>query len=657
MEDMDMLSKRIVASVLSLLLISASFTGAKSFADGAGDVSGSQVSQGTSEERLYGVGSVSKVYVTAAVMQLADKGLVDIEAPLTTYIPEFRMADPRYTKITVRMLMDHTSGIMGTQNKDMDLYGSIKGVPYDELLSSLSRQRLKADPGEYAAYCNDGFCLLAMVVEKVSGMSYTDYVVKNIAGKIGCGNTGTPVNMYGHENSAPIYKGYLPYDYEYCLAYGSGGIYATASDVAEFGSTFWKGDNRLLSESAKDKMATCWDRSSRNDYQDGSGLGWDYVEQVAYEREGVKVVGKGGDLQELHAHLLVAPDNDVSVSVLSSGGSSTFDQLVAEALLDVALEEQGITIDHSTESVETVDQIPEEFKKYEGNYIMYSMGGNVIAGISFPDSSHMEVAVEGIDKTETGKYMYTTEGGFAEVNDYGRVKNNGIVVFFEDGEDGKTYIKGGMNMNVPELGTSTRRMYVGESVNANPVSDEVKAAYETYSSTPWVLSGDSYSSASYLSPFMMLKVSDKCPGYVIGSVTMYSCVFKIDDAGSVSAFTTMPSSANRDLVDGHITPEGTFECSNGMVFRALASVPEFTADISEVQLNDASASWYRISDDMANSVLMAERPENSTICVFNKYFELIYSTHVKDASEKINLPEGGYIMFAGENGGVVKIDK
>lgn len=76
----------------------------------------------TDAERLYCIGSVSKVYVTTAVMQLADKGLVDIDAPITDYIPNFKMADPRYTKITVRMLMNHTSGILGTQFGNMELY-------------------------------------------------------------------------------------------------------------------------------------------------------------------------------------------------------------------------------------------------------------------------------------------------------------------------------------------------------------------------------------------------------------------------------------------------------------------------------------------------------------------------------------------------------
>ena len=74
------------------------------------DVSSDTAStQTTTDERVYCLASVSKVYVTAAVMQLVDQGLVDLDAPVTEYIPDFTMADPRYTEITVRMLMNHTS--------------------------------------------------------------------------------------------------------------------------------------------------------------------------------------------------------------------------------------------------------------------------------------------------------------------------------------------------------------------------------------------------------------------------------------------------------------------------------------------------------------------------------------------------------------------
>ena len=60
--------------------------------------------QDADAERVYCLASVSKVYAAAAVMQLADRGLVDIDAPVTEYIPDFKMADPRYKDITVRMM-------------------------------------------------------------------------------------------------------------------------------------------------------------------------------------------------------------------------------------------------------------------------------------------------------------------------------------------------------------------------------------------------------------------------------------------------------------------------------------------------------------------------------------------------------------------------
>ena len=118
-----MMNKRLIGSLLAVMMAVAAFLPSGSMAADASDGNDATADNGSSEERLYCVGSVSKVYVTAAVMQLADKGLVDIDAPLTTYIPEFRMADPRYVMITVRMPMDHTFGIMGTVSLNMELYG------------------------------------------------------------------------------------------------------------------------------------------------------------------------------------------------------------------------------------------------------------------------------------------------------------------------------------------------------------------------------------------------------------------------------------------------------------------------------------------------------------------------------------------------------
>ena len=89
-----------------------------------------------------------------------------------TYIPnlvrpEFKGPKERYKEITVRMLMNHTSGIMGSSTTNGMLYEDNDTRYHDELLQSLAEQRLKADPGAYAAYCNDGFGLLEIIVENV----------------------------------------------------------------------------------------------------------------------------------------------------------------------------------------------------------------------------------------------------------------------------------------------------------------------------------------------------------------------------------------------------------------------------------------------------------------------------------------------------------
>ncbi|MBQ5418373.1 MAG: hypothetical protein IIU25_05090, partial [Oscillospiraceae bacterium] len=106
---------------------------------------------------------------------------------------------------------------------------------------------------------------------------------KNISDKICAYHTGTPLDMFGRDDLAPIYCfGNIPHDYEYCMSLGSGGIYATASDAAEFGGTFFTGDNTLLSENAKNDMATRWNSADADEYTDGNGLGWDYVEKLHY---------------------------------------------------------------------------------------------------------------------------------------------------------------------------------------------------------------------------------------------------------------------------------------------------------------------------------------------------------------------------------------
>ena len=127
----------------------------------------------------FNIGSISKIFTAAAILLLVDDGRVELDKPVTTYLPDFTTQDERYKDITVRMLLNHTSGFPGTNGKDG--FGSKKNPNYvSETLSYLAADGLKHTPGEISVYCNDGFTVAEAVIEAASGMSYADFLMKRI---------------------------------------------------------------------------------------------------------------------------------------------------------------------------------------------------------------------------------------------------------------------------------------------------------------------------------------------------------------------------------------------------------------------------------------------------------------------------------------------
>ncbi|MEE1061235.1 MAG: serine hydrolase domain-containing protein [Ruminococcus sp.] len=632
----------------------------------------SQAGEIATEEKLYSVGSVSKVYVTTAVMQLAEEGKVNLDAPVTEYIPDFTMADERYKDITVRMLMNHTSGIMGTTYKDMMLYDDNALSSREETLATLADQRLKADPGAYACYCNDGFTLLDIIVENVSGMSYTEYIDKYIVGATGGNYTGTAVNRFKMENAVPIYKfGNIHYDNDYCMRLGSGGVYSTASEIAKFGSMFFASNNTLLSEKSKNEMATRW---SDDFYTNDNGLGWDYVENIKYKKAGVTVLGKGGDIDNQHAHLLVAPDEEISVSVLSSGGSSLYNALMAQALLDAALQEKGITVeDIKAETVKTVSQVPEKYAKYERYFV--TIGS--VWKISFPDMKYMHIEKIGFDNTVSEDYMFTGDGRFVRMeNDLSEWADNGypeditlrqdynqVILSFEEDKNGKVFIRSDEFAIINGLGNNVSKSYVAQSFEENPISKEWETAWKSRSTRSVALYNHKYSSTAYDYPMGKITMLEEMPGYVIISSQGLGIPLKITGSDTAQAFLNIPASISRDQVDAKVEKvtmkDGAsaeiLSITSGNKYRFLDELPEFTSKVSKVSLNSGEASWYHIGDDVAGAKVRFTKPENSTVYVYNKYGEIIYSSHMKDWIGGVPLPEDGNIVFIGDSGSDIEI--
>ena len=658
------MKKKIIAAISLLCIVETAFLSAASTVKAEPIQKEQTTETNTSQDRIYNIASISKMYSTLAVMQLVDEGKVKLDAPVTEYLPEFEMDDERYKNLTVRMLMNHTNGLAMGNGINHYLYEDTDSFVHDSILGFTKEAHFKADPGEYPCYGNYGFLLLELITENVSGMSYTDYIRENIASKIGAEHTGTAWSLYNGDLGdlrAALYNGSMPVEYPYEMAAGPGGIYASASDVADFGAAFFTGNDTLLSDEAKSQMST---RQSDDPKAEGYGLGWDFVEQVKYEKENIKVCGKGGDMTYMHSFLLVAPDEQISCAVLTAGNdSSTIAGFMAEALMDVVLEEQGKTVSDIPPAEPTMtDTVPNSFKKYDG---LYCVGGVYETGICriYFDSGFMYKENAGTGNSSPDRFRYTDEGGFVKVGDSGKMTSDREIVYFEE-KNGKVYLRTDKVILSPGLGSHEESMYSGEKIEENPVPDSVQQSWDEISQTMFVLYNEKWSSQSYDSPFSWLVTDKAFPGYVLSKNNLgMTKADKISDEHTARFFTTIPSSANRDLYDINIT-EHTYsdgvksvslDLSDGTHRRRVDTLPMFNSDIKEVKMNSDEAQWYRIGQDMAGKTITAERPKNSAVYVYNKFCEPVYSTHIKEAADTFDLPADGYIVFAGVNGDSIKV--
>lgn len=131
------------------------------------------------ERSLFHMASVSKTFVATGIMQLVQREKINLDAPLVDYLPYFQLQDERYKEITIRQLLNHISGMPDEPDYEWEK------PQYDE--GSLERyvraQKDKAlmwNPGEKFAYSNIAFEILGDVIAKISGVSFEDYMKKNI---------------------------------------------------------------------------------------------------------------------------------------------------------------------------------------------------------------------------------------------------------------------------------------------------------------------------------------------------------------------------------------------------------------------------------------------------------------------------------------------
>jgi CubicO group peptidase (beta-lactamase class C family) len=287
-------------------------------------------------DAVFQIGSITKVWTTTMLMQLADEGLLDLDAPLSEVLPELSLATPGATEqITVRHLLSHSSGIDGDVFDDCG-----RGTDcVERYVANCARLPLIHPVGATMSYCNSGFVIAGRIVEVLTGMTWDEALRSRLIEPLGLHRTLTlaeeairfraacgHLEVGGTQQLAPVWA----------LPGGSGpagGIIATASDVITFAQLHLNagttGDGtRLLS--ADSSAAMQQPEVEVPAYPEGArrvGLGWQL-----HNWSGHRLIAHNGGTIGQYAFLYVLPDRDAAVCLLTNGGhaQSLFQDLFTE---------------------------------------------------------------------------------------------------------------------------------------------------------------------------------------------------------------------------------------------------------------------------------------------------------------------------------------
>jgi CubicO group peptidase (beta-lactamase class C family) len=605
-------------------------------------------------DTMYGIGSTSKAFTTASVMLLVDRGLIDLDAPVTTYIPEFTLADPRYTEITVRMLLNHSSGLMGSTFPSGALFNDGDTVLHDRFIDTIADQRLKAAPGEFSVYCNDGFTLAELLVERVSGMSFTDFIKANITDPLGMNHTATPQSEFDRSSLARTYADVAGGSevIDSLGVIGSGGIYSTAEDLCKFAGMFmdepgYVPARGMLSSQSRNAMTAeeyekgIWPEPGPSIFN--YGLGWDSVHTYPFANYGIQAIAKGGDTQYYHATLLILPAYDLAAALVSSGGTSTYNLITASELLQHVLRSEGVLTAARPEvpgDAPVAVPMPPTFMAYSGLY----GSATVLNSVDIFADGRLTIATLGDDTKPPETLVYVGDGVFASADGIKRMN-------FVTESNGHTYIRRVAEQEVPGLGPLALTDHFVQKLAPVGIDEATLNAWYARDGVSYYPVSEKFSSQGYAQPDAPVTVglSKEQPGYV-GTL-------QIIDANRAVSPIQIPGMNGRDLIDltFHVQDGVEYVKAVGVLYMSEKSFAVLATDQAATYTigPDGHGLWYRIVDAGNDKTIIVNMPEQASFAVYaeGKCIDFSWITGHREAQ----LPAEGLIMFVGAPGTVFEV--
>ena len=263
-------------------------------------------------ETVMRLGSITKQFTSTAILMLAEEGKLSLSDPITKFLPDY---PTRGKTITIEHLLTHTSGIANYNAKRAWRSQAAEVIGVGPMIESFKNDPADFDPGTQYAYTNSGYFLLGAIIEKISGLTYPQFLQQRIFAPLGMTHTGyegvhtvpgmravgyTPSMWGGYSTAAAI---------SMSQAYAAGALMSNIDDMAKWDAAITSG--KLLQPAMWRQAITPYTLSTGK--PTSYGYGW----ETSKVRD-AQQIGHGGDIHGFSAYALRLPEQKVYVALLSN---------------------------------------------------------------------------------------------------------------------------------------------------------------------------------------------------------------------------------------------------------------------------------------------------------------------------------------------------
>src|SRR5882762_563380 len=316
---------------------------------------------------IYRVGSVSKLFTDIGIMQMVEAGTINLDAPVSRYIPDFHPRNPFQEPITLRELMSHRSGLL--REPPVGNYFDPDGPTLEATVRSMNSTDLVYPPGTQVKYSNAGIAVVGYTLQQLNHKLFPEYLKQAVLAPFGMKESAFAPETQLIRNLAKAdmwsYDGltFPAPTFELGLA-PAGCMYSTVTDLGQFLSVLFDGGRGAKGQVIKpETLAQMWTpQFAKPGEKTGFGIGF-HISQLDSHR----VIGHGGAIYGFATEVAGLPDDKLGVVTVTTAdaANAVTNTIAAEALRMMMALRAGKTLPH----FDTTAAVPVELvRKLAGRY-------------------------------------------------------------------------------------------------------------------------------------------------------------------------------------------------------------------------------------------------------------------------------------------------